>query len=141
MTSVLAAASNVEGVLAPEAVEHWGVIEPMLNRILKQYDVGYTTEDVLTALQLREMQLWRIGDWDAIAVTEIYKTPQFLALMVIFMAGDGMNEWFDDVMELLEQFARAHGCKFVEARGRRGWVRVGKERGYEEMLTICRKEL
>jgi len=131
----------LEGVTAPEALEQWGIIEPLLNRILKTHDVGYTTEDVLTALQLRSMQLWKIGEWDAVAVTEIYQVPQYQALTVVFMAGDGMETWFDPVMDVLEDFAKAHRCKYVEARGRRGWVKVGKKRGYEEMLTVVRKAL
>lgn len=129
----------VEGIPSNLAHEVWGRVEPQLQRILARVDTGYSTEDVLTAIQQRDKQLWLTEK--AIAVTRIEVTPQFKILQVEHVAGDDMGEWFDGLMDELEAFAKSHGCKYVDAWGRKGWVKAAKHRNYKESLTLVRKAL
>lgn len=132
----------IEGIYPIELIEVWDRAEPLLQRVLDQFDSGYTSEDVLTELQHERMQLWKIGDWDALMVTEIYNVPRWRALLIVWCVGDRMDEWLDPAFEMLERFARAHGCKYVEGRGRRGWTKALAHRGwFKEGMTVVRKAL
>lgn len=132
------------GVLAEHAAEWWPYVEPLLRRVTDQYDPGYTTDDLLQRVQLRDAQLWVVLSPDSVAaviITEIQVFPQYKSLHAPYIAGDEMGEWFGHAFEVLESFAQSHGCKYLTGCGRRGWVRYGKGRGYDEGMTIIRKDL
>jgi hypothetical protein len=85
------------------------------------------------------MYLWQIGDWQAAAITQIQTFPQYQSMLVSYLGGEGMDEWFDEFMETVELAAVKWGCKYVEAHGRRGWLKPGRKRGYDEITTVFRK--
>lgn len=131
----------IDPIQSVEVLDHWDEVEPLLARVLDRLDSGRGSEDVLTALQQRKMQLWSVNNWQAACVTRLGVLPQWKALTVVYLAGDGLSEWFDDLMEVLESFANDHGCKYVDVYGRRGWKKVGAHRGYREAATVMRKQL
>jgi len=122
-------------------LEAWPSVETRISKTLDSVDTGYNAEDVLTALQLREMQLWVHPK--AVAVTQIIKYPRFKTLLLRIVSGDDMGEWIDSLMNLLEAYGRAMGCKYGEQWGRKGWLKVNQKRGYnaEVAFHVMRKEL
>lgn len=115
------------------------VMTGLLERVVDRVDSGQTVNDVLISVINWDMQAWKIGEWDALAVTRIAVMPKWKCLVVAYLAGDGMDEWFHDLMDVLEEYAHANHCRHVEVWGRRGWKKVGASRGYEECMTVMRK--
>lgn len=132
---------KIEGVRSDSILENWGSIEPHLQRVLTRIDSGHTVEDVLSKLQWQEMQLWCVNDWQAIAVTQISILPQHKVLAVVYVAGDGVDDWLPALSHTLENFAAGLGCKYVEFYGRDGWRKKAKPLGFENAFSVMRLEV
>lgn len=131
----------IGGIPADLVVRAWDRVEPILRRVVKPA-TGYRLEDVLTRLQLAQWQLWVIGNYQAVAVTEVQVRPLHNVLWVQFIAGDNVDEWLGDWEQVLEAFARANDCEAVEFNGRRGWHKFQhKFRDYKPVMTTYRREI
>ncbi len=131
----------VEGVLYTEVHKIWPSIEKTLAKAIDRFDGGYSSEDLLTACQLRNKQLWIIDNGKGAAITAITVLPQFKKLVIEYLAGRDMGVWLDEFAEEIGSFAEAHGCKYVESWGRKGWERVGKRLGADDVVTISRRRM
>lgn len=119
-------------------VKEW--VAPLLDKITKKFDCGYSTEDILYALKAQDMQLWSWNK-DVVLVTQVTVYPQYKVLFVLFVAGSNMGEWFNPAMEVLEKYAASLGCKYVTGEGRKGWIRYSKARGYAPGIHIVKKQV
>jgi hypothetical protein len=72
-------------------------------------------------------------------VTQIVVYPQHKVCLVVALGGEGLDEWFDELMDTIESWAAQNECRYVEEYGRKGWLKVGKKRGYGEVYTVMRK--
>ena len=131
----------IGGVPAGAVMSVWERVEPILQRVVKR-QTGFDLDSVLTKLQLAHWQLWVIGDFQAVAVTEIQARPLHNVLWVQFIAGDHVDDWLEDWEKVLEAFGTAHNCAAIEFNGRRGWGKFQhKFRDYKPVLTTYRREL
>jgi hypothetical protein len=131
----------IGGVPPEHMMTVWPRVEMMLRRVVKP-ETGYSISSVLTALQMSSMQLWVVGDFQAIVVTRIENRPLFNVLWVQFLAGEHLAKWLDDLIAVVEAYARHHNCRMVEFSGRHGWNRLQpKHPDYKPVLTTFRKEL
>lgn len=130
------------GGVPPEAVMHvWERCVPLLRRVVKPHS-GYDLDALLFELQMARMQLWVIGNFQAVAVTQIQVRPLHKVLWCQFIAGDNIEEWLDDWERVQAEFARANDCAAVEFSGRPGWRKFhNKYRKYRPVLTTYRKDL
>ena len=119
----------------------WPNAKHHIQAAIEYVDSGYTPDDILKKLIGSDMQLWIIGDYQAAAVTMLNIYPQHKSWLVVAVGGEGMDEWFDDLMETIEGWASKMGCKYVEEYGRKGWRKVGATRGYEETYVVMRKQV
>lgn len=129
-------------VEAPDVMAVWDKVEPILQRVVRP-DTGHTLDSVRIALLMGHMQLWVIGDFQGVVVTQIENRPSENVLFVQFMAGDDMKVWLDDWIEVMEQFARYNNCTVVEFSGRKGWCKIAERQGehYKPIRTTFRREL
>ena len=131
----------IGGVPTEHVVTVWPKVEPILKRVVKP-QTGWTLDHVLTALQLQQMQLFVIGDFQAAAVTSIQNRPLHRVLWIQFIAGERLDEWIEDWKKVMEHFARHNDCTAIEFAGRRGWNHIHKSYpDYRPVLTTFRKEL
>lgn len=131
----------IGGVPADMVMRVWDKAADVLRRVVRQ-DTGYDLDAVLTRLQLAQWQLWVIGDFQAVGVTEVQVRPLHNVLWVQFIAGDSVEDWLEDWEKVLEAFAKAHGCKAVEFNGRRGWHKFQRKfRNYKPVMTTYRREI
>ena len=130
--------ANVKQIPAHEVPNHWRHIEPHLTRALDQIDSGLTLDDVLDRLIDGDMQCWKIGHWEGVAVTQICHLPLFRMLMVLYLAGDNMSQWLEDLMTACHEFAEHTHCRYVEIFGRPGWERVFKSHGGDKSYIVMR---
>lgn len=128
----------IKPVRPDSILKSWGSIEPHLQRVLNRIDSGHTVDDVLTKLQWADQQLWKINDWQAIAVTQIAVLPQHKTFNICYVAGDGIDEWLSDFVDRMHEYAAFTNCKYVEFYGRDGWRKHGKKLGFDKAFTVMR---
>lgn len=122
-------------------VRIWPRVESILRRVVIP-ESGWTLDHLLTALQLGKMQMFVVGDFDAVVVLSVNSLPLHKVLWIEFIAGSNMSEWLDDWKAVQDDVARHYGCKYIEFRGRKGWNRLNKHHpDFEAIQTIFRKEI
>lgn len=94
-------------------------------------------EDIAESVKSGFMQLWPADD--ACAVTEILTFPRKKVLHIFLAAGN--MDTIVDMHESAAHFARLNGCSDMTIAGRKGWVRVLKDKGYKEFFTTLKVEL
>jgi len=131
----------IGGVPGQLVMKVWRKVEPLLERVVNP-QTGWDMKHVLTALQTGEMQLWVIGDFKGVVVTQILTRPIHKVLWIQFISGKHMDEWLDDWITVQEDFARHNDCAAIEFAGRRGWNKISEAHSdYKPILTTIRREL
>ena len=119
----------------------WPKVSHHVRSAIEYVESGFNEADILRLLDSRDMQLFVIGQYEGACVTQIVVYPQHKTCLIVALGGSGLNEWFDELMDTIEPWAKDQGCKFVEEFGRKGWARVGKARGYEQIYSVMRKSV
>ena len=131
----------IGGVPPDMVMTVWDKWVPLLRRVVKPH-TGYDLDSLLTALQLAKLQLWVIGDFKAVCVTEVQIRPLHPVMWCQFIVGDDVAEWIDDWEKVLAEFGRAHDCVAIEFSGRPGWkIFQERFRKYKPKLVTYRKEI
>lgn len=110
-----------------------------LKRAWDQGDQAYSMDDILAGIAGGSMQLWVLGDAAGIrgaGVTQFVGTPSKRYCFVELAAcDDGLREhWVTQVRDELKAYARAHGCHYLEWKGRRGFERLFRDADYIETV-------
>jgi hypothetical protein len=92
---------------------------------------------VFNSLVHAKMQLWIIGEFNAVLITEIKESSCILHMI----NGNGMADWQDEVISTIELWALQIGCTKMVVMGRKGWEKIGKQYGYYYAYTALQKEL
>jgi hypothetical protein len=133
-------APEMGGIPSTKVADVWLAVEPLLKRVVLP-NTGHTLQSVMTALLLAKMQLWVIGSFKGVVVTEIQDRPAERVLFTLFIAGSDMREWLDDWCDLQDEYARHNGCAAVEFNGRKGWNKIGETRPeWKPIRTVFRRE-
>src|SRR5690606_38437080 len=119
---------ELRGVPAGAVPALWPRVEALVQRACVRSDGRYEADDVLRALQAREMQLWialaRPGLAIAcVCVTEIVDYPRERRCGLVFCAGVQPERWLG-CLGGIECWARQQGCAALELQGRPGWERL-----------------
>lgn len=132
--------THIAGIPSVSVMEIWRSVEPILSRVVTK-ETGETLGSVLTALQTAKKQLWIVGTFQGAVITEIQDRPSERVLFVVFIAGDDMKSWMDDLAALLDEYAQANDCAAIEFNGRRGWNKIGESRPeWRAIRTVFRRE-
>lgn len=114
---------------------NWPLIAPFIeNALLKTKNKEFSSDSIREFLESGDMQLWawmNDGEIDAIGVSEIVIYPNRKLLSVPFAAANKMTieEWFEKSIDVLEHFAKHHGCSGLKGYGRKGWLKHFRKRG------------
>jgi hypothetical protein len=114
---------------------------PQVEHFIRLTD-GYrsTADDLYPLLLNGDRQLWLCvsrGQIVGACISRVVEYPQSRAVLVTTLGGCG-GDWVQ-MLEDVEQFARASGCARVEVQGRYGWVR--KLDGYAPVSATLSKEV
>lgn len=133
----------VEGIPSTRAERIWPLVSPLFQRIVSEFDPGYSTDDLLEKVKTQKGQLWvcATDTLHAAAITEIKVLPAYKVLHVIACAGGQMNLWLPHLLNVFDFYAKEHDCLYVTCSGRRGWVRSLSKFGWKEEFTTVRKQL
>lgn len=97
----------------------------------------HTIDDIWEGVVAGRYHFWP-GEKSGI-ITDIEIYPQ-RRVMHIFLAGGDLEELLE-MEKSIEEFAKTIGCNSLSISGRRGWLRVFKTDGWEEICTTIAKEL
>jgi len=123
---------------------HWSQARPWLEKACNEADGWWTIEALEQLLRDGKALLWVLAqdgepiaavvttlcDWDGREVAEILVT-----------GGTGILAGIADHFWKIEHWAKSHGAREIMLRGRRGWVKALKSRGYDEIAVTLRKAL
>lgn len=135
---------RVQGVPADDARLWWPQVGQWCENALVYAGGMLNLKDIQKAVAERDMQMWLIHEGEelrAVCITQIHAFPRAKALEVIILGGSGMDRWLQELLDVLEKFAAAHGCKAVNAYGRRGWIKVLRPWEWCELAVVISKEV
>lgn len=121
-----------------ELAARWGEIEPILKRATLRTQGCYEPIDVLRQAMAQQVAFWLIEDGarlDAVAVTEVRQYPRKRVLLVNFIAGRRLAEWWPEFVAVMDKIAREQHCRMISAYGRPGWVRFWGRRGVASAIA------
>lgn len=108
------------------------LLKARLQRALDVAGNTHTADDVAELVKAGRMQSWVNGD--SLVVTEVVQYPRTNALNV-FLAVGNMDEVLD-LIPMMAEFGRQHGCTKMRMQGRRGWARVLPDLGWHEQKQV-----
>jgi len=72
-------------------------------------------------------------------VTRLEEYPNARMLNYLYVGGDDMASWHQEMLDSLERFAKDNDCAGMEIIGRKGWERFMKKFGWETKHIVCEK--
>lgn len=85
-----------------------------LDKALRTDYHGISKEVCLANTKAGLMQLWRMGAWQGIIVTEIIGWDSGKSLVGLYIAGKGYLKNLDGIKDTLRFFAETQGCRVIE---------------------------
>lgn len=106
----------------------WPLLEPAARRSPERIDI-------LAGLFARDLQLWAVYEKllpIAGIVTRLWRdtTSGELHCQIHLVGGSRLLEWANDFLDKLTAWAKAEGCSWLEAAGRKGWTRIAPRLGF-----------
>jgi hypothetical protein len=117
----------------------WPVVSPFIESAWAQAPGYYRAIDILDRI-LQDIEcLWGVFDNDlnmvAAFTTQVEQYPLSRKLVITCMSGKGVRDWYDQMMEILERFAKDQGCSSIIVRGREGWRRLGRNKNWKHTAS------
>lgn len=127
----------------PEHLDHiWLDIQPFIDRT---EDEESPSESVYNNVKSGSWTLW-LGLNDnqiEMVMTTSFVTYPASGMMcrVETLAGSDLKSWTDTYLNLLEDWAKSHGCIAMDIFGRKGFEKALAPFGYKYEATLLRKKL
>ncbi len=119
----------------------WHTVAPLLKKAFDRVDYPFSMDEILDRITSTDMQLWITHDAKLAWITRILVMPRYKVLELVACGGKGLDECIAESDRLFTAFASHHGCKYIEAQGRRGWEKVAQPLGYQFGWITLRKEV
>lgn len=114
-------------------------VRPLLEKALSHAHGEVAYEDVINDCAMGNKQLWVVSDklyrMKAAAITELSDYPRMRVARVLFLGGNGLPDWSDELREAIEKWARQWGAYRVDVLGRKGWERILDKHGYTPLYV------
>jgi hypothetical protein len=128
----------------PERIDPatWAPISAILGPCVEESGEE-TLVSLIDELLANTAQLWVLrkgGDPVSVAVTELVNSPGGPVVHGRYLAGHGMADWIDDLIDTIATHARVIGARGIEIKGRPGWARVLGARGWRHRATVMALE-
>lgn len=128
---------QVEGIPAAILPDVLHIVRPFLQRLERHDKDGKTWPEYEAQILNREAQLWRLGDWEAIAITKVTRE----AVRLEWVVGKNRRIWQDALDEVLRDWGRTLGKKRLIVLARPGWAALAKKRGFKELQRAYEAKL
>lgn len=117
----------------------WDKVSPLIQKALDHSCGELAIQDVYRKLQDGHMGL--IMNDKMACVVEFMDYPQITALRVVALGGEDMDEWLEELLDILYKWAKENGHSRVEHMGRKGWVKTLQKYGYEPRYVFMTREI
>lgn len=120
----------------------WDQALPFVERAMKFDNGRISTDDLLSRIKARDMQLWfgtEDDRLDMVAITEICIWPQMRVARFVLLAGEDFDGWWAFARPMFAEWAKREGCAQFEVKGRKGWLK--KLRGWALDHVVMRTEV
>lgn len=117
--------------------EEFKRLSPHIEAALEYTKGTHSIDDIWSGIVEGRFQFWP-GEQSAI-VTDIEVYPK-RRVMHIFLAGGELEELLE-MEKAVEAYAHTIGCNSMSISGRRGWLKVFQDDGWQEVCTTIAKEL
>ena len=108
-------------VPAWEVPQEWPHIVEALRKVLKK-QTAWDEKSIYNACIAGQMHLWSAEG--AVFVTQVQQFPMEKVAVIVLCGGNGMEEWKEDAISAIDQYAKGNGCNAVCVVGRKGWERI-----------------
>lgn len=129
----------ITGILSTELAENWEHIRPAFESFAERSDERWTVEFLAHEVLMRQKQVWKVNDWQAVAVTSVGPNADYVTLEACY--GEGYQDWYAELEGELERWAKALGAKRMFGLARPGWTKAFKAQGYREIHREFVKEI
>jgi hypothetical protein len=118
--------------------EEWARCAPWIEAALVHAGGTHRTDDVKTMIERGEAGFWPGRRAAAVALVEDDPCERRL---LIWLAGGELAELGGPILEQMEAWGRAAGCRRALIVGRAGWERALKRQGYAPLARLIAKDL
>ena len=137
---------GLEIALVPAHHVHimWPQVAALLEEAMARAPGRFSGGDLAMLLLEGRQQLWVVRDGEtpvAAFTTRIYEVPQSRVFAIEWVGGVRLEEWIDEAIQILEQFARDSGCQKIEGHGRKGWEKILSRHGWHWLAVSFEKDL
>jgi hypothetical protein len=118
---------------------------PFILDALEHTDGESSLSAILSDIANRKRQLWLVKAdnlYIAAVVTMFYTTETGFKIGEITLAGGRDHHLWDHFPDVVGEWFKAQGCKFIDiVAGRGGWEKLYRDRGFSKRYIILRKGL
>ena len=131
----------------PDMVDdYWGLALPLLSKAFEYSCHKIDSQDVYEDLMRGYQSLWIAFEGTPVNLVgaftiRVKSYPAGDALAGEHLGGERLDEWADQLFEVMELYAKDLNIKNLELIGRRGWEKILKSRGWKSNLVIFEKEV
>lgn len=134
----------IEAVPADRVTLYWPHVESHIASAIADYGHSWSIKDVFDDLMSSQMQLWVVWSGkliNGVICTHIYESGRGKTCAMPVVASSRMADVFGEALRVIEEFAKANGCKRLQGAGRKGWERALKPLGWTAITTQVEKVL
>ena len=135
----------VSGIPSARVPEIWVLCKDYVEMGNNKSYEEMNLDDIYEKLLNAEMQLWVIFDENSniqsVLTTEIVIYPRKKTCRIVTLGGKGLDDWCEEVLETIEQWAIDNDCVAMETACRKGFIKKLEKYGYEHAYTVLGKEL
>lgn len=121
----------------------WDKVLPHIEKPIKLSHGEVTVESIKKRLEIGQAMLITVSRGTTIIAVNTVEVREYESgvrtLAIPLIGGSEMNEWMDRFLDIVKAIAKDLNC--TELRGiaaRKGWMRVLRSKGWEELSTVIK---
>ena len=130
----------IAGVPRDMIPDAWPLVADRIACVIDNFSHGEETlEEIHEELLSGKAQLWVIGQMRAVVVTQIGEAVPAPICTIAYCHGLGIEDWAEDFIAMISEWAKGHGAGKLRIVGRPGWAKVLRETGMKPThITLCK---
>ena len=135
----------VSGIQSSKVNDVWDRCKKFIEMGNNKSQQEMNVDDIYQKLLTTDMQLWMVFSEDAeivsVLTTEVVLYPRMKTCRIVTLGGKDMDNWVEQFLEVLEEWALENDCVAMETACRKGFIKKLEKYGYEHTYTILTKKL
>ena len=136
---------NVVQCTPSECFTEWKKARPHLQAAIDASNGRWTSDYVLAGLVTGHQSLWLVISDNTNVVgavtTEIVTYPERQMLAIHFLGGEDFDEWYEELLATMSEYARENYCSGIECGARAGFWKWFKRDGFKRASVFYEKDI